>query len=453
MERPIEIGSGNDPLNNATIHCASSAAGVAVDETNFPDPVFRGYVSDQVDADGDGFLSQDEIDARKQIDLSSSDYADLADVRGIEYLTEVTEMIIHGAAHLTAVDLSANTKIADLEITETGLTALDVSALPLGRLCCSNDALTALTLGSQPDLKTLYCYGNPGLAALDVRACPYLKDAALNGDVSAPDWGDLYEGPLGGTLFVDANAVIIAEGEFCGDNVIWTLKDGVLTISGTGPMADFDSADAQPWYGDRASIESVVIRDGVTNVGNNAFSVLDALEHVELGGTVASIGQSVFSQCAALRTVTVPANVAQIMQGAFQDCASLTDATILNPTAAFFGLVFDGCSALTVHGYAASTAETCAREAGVGFQLLVPAPEIILPDSLTAIEGEAFDGLGAEAVLIPKGVTGIVGNPFADSGVLYIYGFPGTAAEALTETYSQFTFITLNDVWYALLTD
>ncbi len=38
-------------------------AGLAVDETNFPDEAFREYVSTYVDTDGDGRLSQEERDA------------------------------------------------------------------------------------------------------------------------------------------------------------------------------------------------------------------------------------------------------------------------------------------------------------------------------------------------------------------------------------------------------
>jgi hypothetical protein len=51
-----------------------------------------------------------------------------------------------------------------------------------------------------------------------------------------------------------------------------------------------------------------------------------------------------------------------------------------------------------------------------------PTPTFTLPANLRAIESEAFSGIAAEAVLIPAGVTGISGDPFAGSSVRYIYG-------------------------------
>ena len=60
-----------------------------------------------------------------------------------------------------------------------------------------------------------------------------------------------------------------------------------------------------------------------------------------------------------------------------------------------------------------------------------PLPTFFLPDGLTTIQSEAFKGIAAEAVLIPETVTSISGDPFADSNVQYIYGYPGTPAQEL----------------------
>ena len=66
----------------------------------------------------------------------------------------------------------------------------------------------------------------------------------------------------------------------CGDNVIWELAltstSGILTISGTGAMADYDGPDDQPWKDYRSSITKVVIGNGVTSIGNNAFTGVEA---------------------------------------------------------------------------------------------------------------------------------------------------------------------------------
>ena len=183
-----------------------------VDEDHFPDAAFRQWVSDNADRNGNGWLSQDEIDATEKIYLNVPAFIKLASVQGIEYFTEITELIIENTPYMTNIDLSVNTNITSLEITATGVTALDVRELPLKYLYCNNNALTSLTLGSQSNLTKLYCYGNPGIKTLDLRSCPYLLDAMLNGTMSVPDWGDLYESSLGGILYVDANTELIVPG-------------------------------------------------------------------------------------------------------------------------------------------------------------------------------------------------------------------------------------------------
>ena len=57
-----------------------------------------------------------------------------------------------------------------------------------------------------------------------------------------------------------------------GTNITWTLDDeGTFTISGTGAMADYDAASSVPWNGSVATIKTVVIEDGVSKIGANAF--------------------------------------------------------------------------------------------------------------------------------------------------------------------------------------
>ena len=56
----------------------------------------------------------------------------------------------------------------------------------------------------------------------------------------------------------------------CGDNLTWTLdtESGILTISGTGAMYNFEYPNYAPWYSSRSSIKTVIIEDGVFIGGN-----------------------------------------------------------------------------------------------------------------------------------------------------------------------------------------
>lgn len=108
----------------------------------------------------------------------------------------------------------------------------------------------------------------------------------------------------------------------CGDNLSWELTDdGVLTISGTGTMA----YDAQPWAHYAQSITSVVIGNGVTSIGDDAFAGCANLADIAMPDSMMFIGARAFSGCAALTGMELPKSVKTIGDGAFDGCISLAD--------------------------------------------------------------------------------------------------------------------------------
>ena len=84
---------------------------------------------------------------------------------------------------------------------------------------------------------------------------------------------------------------------------IWTLDNGVLTISGNGEMGDYDSDAYAPWDG--YSFNTVVIGNGVTSIGSYAFYSCDGLTSVNIPDSVTSIGESAFSGCSSLTSIKV----------------------------------------------------------------------------------------------------------------------------------------------------
>jgi uncharacterized protein YjdB len=93
-----------------------------------------------------------------------------------------------------------------------------------------------------------------------------------------------------------------------GDNLIWTLLDGKLTVSGSGAMANYgDTPKASTtalWFQYCDSISTIVIGEGVTSIGNYAFAYLPAVTSVTIPGSVTSIGYSAFFHSARLSDVT-----------------------------------------------------------------------------------------------------------------------------------------------------
>ena len=115
----------------------------------------------------------------------------------------------------------------------------------------------------------------------------------------------------------------------CGENLTWTLDDaGTLTISGTGAMAYWTDYKRQPWYDYQKSIKSVVIEDGVTSIGDYAFSMCESLTSVMIPDTVINIGNCVCYGCTGLTSVKIPVCVTDIGSSSFTNCTSLTDITV-----------------------------------------------------------------------------------------------------------------------------
>ena len=118
----------------------------------------------------------------------------------------------------------------------------------------------------------------------------------------------------------------------CGDNVTYTYVEAThtLTISGTGLMGYYGYyiSDNIPWYNYRTDIVKVIIEEGVTSIGIEAFSGCSSLTSVTIGNSVTSIGESAFFGCSGLTSITIPNSVTSIGNSAFYGCYSLTSITI-----------------------------------------------------------------------------------------------------------------------------
>ena len=65
----------------------------------------------------------------------------------------------------------------------------------------------------------------------------------------------------------------------------WTLENRTLTISGTGEMRNWNYYYSKGyWYDTQYTnlIESVIINEGVTNIGGNAFEQCTSLENISI---------------------------------------------------------------------------------------------------------------------------------------------------------------------------
>ncbi len=118
----------------------------------------------------------------------------------------------------------------------------------------------------------------------------------------------------------------------CGDGVTWTVADGTLTIGGTGNMDDYDNYGCEfigmqpvetkerPWERYSDTITSVVIEEGVTGIGNFAFSGLYYVETVHWADSLKHIGDyafTSFNEYEVIQYEPFPAGLESIGDGAF----------------------------------------------------------------------------------------------------------------------------------------
>lgn len=256
-------------------------------------------------------------------------------------------------------------------------------------------------------------------------------------------------------------------GDFGENNCLhWEVSTGVLsgktlTISGTGAMPDFDfpNGNLAPWWNYEAlgmltsfgkfklegELKKVVIKDGVTNVGDYALFLLPAATQVTLPESVTSIGRYGIAMCSKLTGMSIPKGVTEIGdfglagngltavtlpdglqslgRGAFDTCTSLSGMTLPAAITAVPGKCFADCTKLLNVKYA-GTVTAIGDLAFESCKSLVTAP---IPETVTTIDKAAFTGCTALTdVTIPAGVTAIPEDCFRGCTALADMKLPGT---------------------------
>lgn len=143
-------------------------------------------------------------------------------------------------------------------------------------------------------------------------------------------------------LLFGAAAAMAASGK-AGDKVSWQLdKDGTLTFTGTGKMKDFGTLPYRPDF-----VKSVVVEEGVTSVGANAFRGCKELTSVTLPFSCKEIGEHAFMGCKSLPTINIPYGLTTIGKEAFVGCVLLTKMDLPGSVQSIGEKAFMNCRNLT----------------------------------------------------------------------------------------------------------
>ena len=91
-------------------------------------------------------------------------------------------------------------------------------------------------------------------------------------------------------------------------------------------------------------IESYIIPNSVTDIGNSAFSFCRSLTNIVIPNSVTDIGNSAFSNCSSLSNIVIPDSVTAIGNFAFWGCSSLSNIVIPDSVTAIGDYAFYYCS-------------------------------------------------------------------------------------------------------------
>ena len=224
------------------------------------------------------------------------------------------------------------------------------------------------------------------------------------------------------------------------DNLTWKLyEDGTLNISGTGAMKDYNSTDnLSPAYMN-SSVKKVVIEEGVTNIGNWAFSECSSLTSITIPDSVTNIGAAAFDSCGSLTSITIPGSVTSIGTGAFYNCSGLTSITIPDSVTNIGAAAFDSCGSLTsiVIPNSVTSIESYA------FSACSSLTSITIPDSVTSIGNNAFDSCSSlTSITIPDGVTSIESYAFYNCSGLTSITIPDSVTNIGAVAFDSCTSLT-----------
>lgn len=225
-----------------------------------------------------------------------------------------------------------------------------------------------------------------------------------------------------------SDSSVLAEGATsgsCGYGVTWSYNasTGTLTISGNGTMQDY--CHNAPWNSYTPEIKHIVIEEGVTRIGQLAFSyyhdsennliAYDKLDSVSIPSSLTAIGGEAFNTYAGYIEDEYTYTVKNVI---IKDLTSWCN--ISHEPFSSYGRgetsPFMGVTNLVVNNKIVE--------------------ELVIPDGVTRITLRAFEGCGSiKKVIIPASVEEIKLLAFANCSNMRTVVFEGDAPKAITEAY------------------
>ena len=197
----------------------------------------------------------------------------------------------------------------------------------------------------------------------------------------------------------------------CGANITWELDDNMtLTLSGSGGTWNYWTESSQsPFYSLADKIKKVVIKDGITGLGDYLFYNCSLISAVEFPNSLSTIGRGLFSCCSSLKSISLPNNLSKLGSGVFyrtgleelvipegipyvpsalcQSCGSLKKVTIPQSCTAIYDYAFYKCEKLESIEIP-SNVELISYDA---FQYCTSLTSVTIPENVKSLGFACFD--------------------------------------------------------------
>ena len=156
---------------------------------------------------------------------------------------------------------------------------------------------------------------------------------------------------------------------------------------------------------------SSIIPKGISMIEESAFEGCVGQTSIVMPEGVKEIGRDAFSGCTGLTNIVIPDSVTEINGGAFFGCTSLTSIVIPKGVTEIGESAFGGCVGLT----SVVMPKSVTKIGWGAFKDCTSLTSIVIPKGITEIGESAFSGCtGLTGVVIPEGVTEISMNVFRD---------------------------------------